>query len=78
MTVYTLTVEFPEGLSPAVGPKTDILGGKPIRVAYFDTRDDHLSSEQVELIERALEYYCDQHSEDDLDIPQKLQFLTQE
>jgi len=78
MTIYTLTVEFPEGVQPAVGPRTDILGGKPIRVAYYDARDDHLTSEQVTLIERALEFYCDQHSENDLEIPYKLQFLTQE
>ncbi|WP_313572014.1 hypothetical protein [Pantoea piersonii] len=78
MTIYTLTVQFPEGVQPAVSPNTDILGGKPIRVAYFDARDDHFTSEQVKLIERALEFYCEQHSEDDLDIPYKLQFLTQE
>jgi hypothetical protein len=76
MSVYTITVEFPEGVQPAIGSKTDILGGRPICVAYFDSRDDHFTREQADLIERAVEEYCENNEEDDLDIQQKLQFLT--
>ncbi|WP_210502031.1 hypothetical protein [Pantoea ananatis] len=77
MSIYTLTVEFNDGEEPAIGPKTDILGGKAIRVAYFDVADDHFTAEQASLIESAIEEYCDRHHKDDLGVWHKLQFLSQ-